>query len=207
MAPKTSNRDEGGNADTSSKKKLRPCNKTVAEILAKWRDIHHSKNVTNMQKPKKAPAKGSRKGCMRGKGGPENIKCNYRGVRQRTWGKWVAEIREPNNGARLWLGTFNTSDDAALAYDEAARAMYGDSARVNFPVTDASATTASVSGMEEAEIKLPKVELQDDDIFKACDLPSYMLGKSFDDGHDIVEYIDFDSGFDLFNVDDLINVD
>lgn len=144
---------------------------------------------------------------MRGKGGPENIKCNYRGVRQRTWGKWVAEIREPNNGARLWLGTFNTSEDAALAYDEAARAMYGDSARVNFPVTDASATTASVSGMEEAEIKLPKVELQDDDMFKACDLPSYMLGESFADGHDIVEYIDFDSGYDLFNVDDLINVD
>lgn len=75
----------------------------------------------------------SRKGCMKGKGGPENALCNFRGVRQRTWGKWVAEIREPNRGARLWLGTFNTSTEAALAYDEAARKLYGTSAKLNLP--------------------------------------------------------------------------
>ncbi|XWS57784.1 hypothetical protein CRYUN_Cryun09bG0202900 [Craigia yunnanensis] len=75
----------------------------------------------------------SRKGCMRGKGGPENAMCTYRGVRQRTWGKWVAEIREPNRGNRLWLGTLNTSFEAALAYDEAARKLYGPSAKLNLP--------------------------------------------------------------------------
>lgn len=75
----------------------------------------------------------SRKGCMKGKGGPENALCNFRGVRQRTWGKWVAEIREPNRGARLWLGTFNTSTEAALAYDEAARKLYGPYAKLNLP--------------------------------------------------------------------------
>lgn len=75
----------------------------------------------------------SRKGCMRGKGGPDNATCTYKGVRQRTWGKWVAEIREPNHGARLWLGTFETSQDAAVAYDAAARKLYGPNAKLNHP--------------------------------------------------------------------------
>ncbi|XP_048605340.1 dehydration-responsive element-binding protein 2G-like [Brassica napus] len=73
----------------------------------------------------------SRKGCMKGKGGPENATCTFRGVRQRTWGKWVAEIREPNLGTRLWLGTFNTSVEAAMAYDEAAKKLYGHEAKLN----------------------------------------------------------------------------
>ncbi|KAE9587185.1 hypothetical protein Lal_00004385 [Lupinus albus] len=62
-------------------------------------------------------------------------KKKYKGVRMRTWGSWVSEIRAPNQKTRIWLGSYSTAEAAARAYDAALLCLKGSSANFNFPLT------------------------------------------------------------------------
>lgn len=98
---------------------------------------------------------GNGKMSKRRKGGKRKKKYVYIGIRQRPWGKWAAEIRDPKVRARVWLGTFDTAEDAARAYDAAAWRIRGKKAKLNFGDVHRSSVDTDLNAESGSSVSNP----------------------------------------------------
>ena len=129
-------------------------------------------------------------------GHPGSSETKYRGVRKRKWGKWVSEIRLPNSRERIWLGSYDSPEKAARAFDAALFCLRGRGANFNFP--DSPPDIPGGESLSRPEIQLAAARFANDELPKESqpDLYQYHHHDSYTPSSSLSEHLDNETTMD-----------